>query len=93
MPTGVHANPPIVQLTLEGELVTRLRREAAKRDTSAVALARAVLDVALHDHLLDAVLDDQAPNYIGDTQWQDVEVIPPRMLRPKGLARPDLPPR
>ena len=44
MPSGVYANPPVVQITLEGEVVTRLRREAVRRDMSAVSLARAVLD-------------------------------------------------
>ena len=49
MPSGVYANPPVVQITLEGEVVTRLRREAVRRDMSAVSLARAVLDTVVGD--------------------------------------------
>jgi hypothetical protein len=51
MPSGVRANPPVVQIALEREVVTRLRREAARRDMSAVSLARAVLDTVVGDNL------------------------------------------
>jgi hypothetical protein len=54
---GGPTTAPIVHLTLEGEVAAALRREARRRDVSAVALAYAVLDVVLADQLVAAVLD------------------------------------
>jgi hypothetical protein len=45
-------------LELEGELLLRLRREAAKRETSASRLARELLNVVIAEDLIRAVLDD-----------------------------------
>jgi hypothetical protein len=52
---------PVVQLTLEGETAAALRREARRRDMSAAALAIALIDTAITDNLVAAVLDDGAP--------------------------------
>jgi hypothetical protein len=52
---------PVVQLTLAGETAAALRREARRRDMSAAALAIALIDTAITDNLVAAVLDDGAP--------------------------------
>ena len=62
MPSGVYANPPVVQITLEGEVVTRLRREAVRRDMSAVSLARAVLDTVVGDIWWPPARDGDLPS-------------------------------
>jgi hypothetical protein len=46
-----------VTLELNGELLLLLRREAAKRETSALRLARQLLDVIIAEDLVGAVLD------------------------------------
>jgi hypothetical protein len=43
---------------LDGELLLLLRREAAKRETSAPRLARELLDTVISENLVRAVLDD-----------------------------------
>ena len=54
---------PSITIELEGEIVTRFRREAAKRGTSAPVLVRTVLATAVDDDLIAAIIDvdEEAP--------------------------------
>jgi hypothetical protein len=48
-----------VAIGLDRDLLTRLRPEAARRDISVPVLVRTILEVAVSDKLVTAILDEQ----------------------------------
>jgi hypothetical protein len=50
--------PPSAIVEIDGEMLVRFRREAARRETTAPRLARELLDVAIAENLYRAILDD-----------------------------------
>lgn len=48
-----------VAIGLDRDLLTRLRPEAARRDISVPVLVRTILEVAVSDKLVTAILDDK----------------------------------
>jgi hypothetical protein len=51
--------PPSALVEIDGEMLARLRLEAARRQTTAPRLARDLLDVAITDNLFRAILDTE----------------------------------